>query len=77
MPDVPPLVEQSKRPSPRAMSALGSMPVRMIQQHGRWYLPQFAPGAESIGELVQVGMIECHDHVWRRTALGEAVWEHR
>lgn len=64
---------------PAQRSALGSMPVRLQFLEGGWHLDYTAPRGDTLKSLERRGLIEYveSDHVWRRTALGERVWEMR
>jgi hypothetical protein len=68
---------QSIALTPVEMSALGSMPVHLVEQHGRLVIPWLAPSSSTLALLANRGLIELRDNSWVRTALGEATWEDR
>lgn len=67
-------VTERFRLTPTQMGALGSMPVILTPEG---YLPPFSPRSDSIAVLARKGLVELTDTDWRRTSLGQAVWDRR
>lgn len=71
------------RLSATMMDALGKMPVKLRSYSSvpgsPLCLPWGAPGGQTITALQRRGLISFNEreHVWVRTAGGEAVWETR
>jgi hypothetical protein len=61
------------------MRALGSLPITLkTYDNGHTHhLPAFAPSGATLQALERRGLATCDGRQWKRTPLGQQVWEAR